>query len=350
MNTILDDKAKFQKIQAKLERYLYEYKNCFPKNVWQILGIDIPFVTLFVSSFVVLKLMGFCLVSIILLILIILPTLLIWSSDSSSIWTKLIKQRKTYKDDSQIIINKINAVKTKDFEKYPDVKKYLENFRNELSTETLRKQNIEKRYKKIMIIGLGVIVAGMAFTFTIKTKLSYFQDSTEIFSINRKEEIRNEFMSNEGYAKYLNLKETEPVAQIAPLTKISDYQIQDTEIDEQKTDISIYFREDLMPVFTMRMPVMINPTSSGKYIYRLMITDKMGRPVNGIPYFDFADNTSPATIISSYTIAFKIENNPYEIIRRVKYLQDNAANLRYTVDLIKYNEDVMIEEDVMIDE
>ncbi len=335
MNSILDDKAKFQKIQAKLERYLYEYKNCFPKNVWQILGIDIPLVTLLVSSFVVIKLMGICLVSIILLILMILPTLLIWSTDSNSIWTKLINQRKTYKTDSQNIINKINAIDTKDFEKYPDVKKFLEKYRNELYAETLRKQNIEKRYKKIMIIGLGVIIAGMAFSFAIKTKLSYFQDSTEIFLINRKEEIRNEFMSDEGYAKYLNLKETEPIAQIAPLTKLlSDYHIKTTEIDEQKKDISIYFREDFIPVFTMRMPVMINPTSSGKYIYRLMITDKTGHPINGMPYFDFADNTSPTSIISSYSIAFKIENNPYEIVRRVRYLQENADNLRYVIQFL----------------
>ena len=346
----MDDKSKFQKIQAKLERYLYEYKNCYPKNVWQILGIDIPLVTLLVSSFVVIKLMGICLVSIILLILIILPTVLIWSSDSNSIWTKLIKQRKTYKTDSQSIINKINAIDTKEFDKYPDVKKYLENYRNELSAETLRKQNIEKRYKKIMIIGLGVIIAGMAFTFTIQTKLSYFQNSKEIFLINRKEEIRNEFMSEEGYAKYLNLKDTVPVATIAPLNKnISDYQIQTTEIDEDKKDISIYFREDFMPVFTMRMPVLVNPTSSGNYIYRLMITDKTGRPINGMPYFDYSDNIVPTSIISSYSIAFKIENNPYEIVRRVKYLQDNAANLRYTVTLIKSNGNEM-NEDVMIDE
>ena len=122
----MDDKSKFQKIQAKLERYLYEYKNCYPKNVWQILGIDIPLVTLLVSSFVVIKLMGICLVSIILLILIILPTVLIWSSDSNSIWTKLIKKRRTYRVDSQNIIDQINAIDTKEFDKYPDVKKYMD--------------------------------------------------------------------------------------------------------------------------------------------------------------------------------------------------------------------------------
>ena len=332
----MDEKARFQKIQSQLERYLYEYKNSFPKNTWQMIGIDLPIVILIVSMFVVIRLMGISLWSLLLILLMVLPYVLIWTTKSNSIWTKIWKKRKTFRTDNQAIKDKISGIDTTEFVKYPDVKQYLETYQRELSAETIRKDSIQKRYKMIMVIGSALLLIGAALTFTTTTKLSIFQDKQQTSQQEEvQEEIRNEFIEENGFIKYLNLTETEPVARIAPLFKQYDIQIVTSEADVINKTISIYFKEGIAPVLTMQMPVMQKNAYFKDNSYRLMITDTTGRPVSGIPYFDFSDKTKEFKIISSYPITFDLESHPYEIVRRVKYLQDNAENLRYTIVLLK---------------
>lgn len=309
----MDDKARFQKIQSQLERYLYEYKNSFPKNIWQIIGVDLPFVIMIISVFVVIRLLGFGIWALVLVILMLLPYILMWSTQSNSIWTKIWKKRKTYRADNQAILDKIHAIDTSEFEQYPDVKRYLENYQSELAAETIRKESIAKSHKKIMIIGSIIIVAGALLTYTTETRIKLFHPTI----VDKNEKPQSQ--------------EKEPLAVISPLNRETKQMIK----EDDKT-LKIYFREfsGVSHYLRIKTPQMSTTATNRFERFRLFITDTTGHPIKNIPYFDFKylqyGTNSP--IIESYPITINIENHPYEIIRRVRYLQENADNLRYVIE------------------
>lgn len=309
----MDDKARFQKIQSQLERYLYEYKNSFPKNIWQIIGVDLPFVIMINSVFVVIRLLGFGIWALVLVILMLLPYILMWSTQSNSIWTKIWKKRKTYRADNQAILDKIHAIDTSEFEQYPDVKRYLENYQSELAAETIRKESIAKSHKKIMIIGSIIIVAGALLTYTTETRIKMFHPTI----VDKNEKPQSQ--------------EKEPLAVISPLNRETKQMIK----EDDKT-LKIYFREfsGVSHYLRIKTPQMSTTATNRFERFRLFITDTTGHPIKNIPYFDFKylqyGTNSP--IIESYPITINIENHPYEIIRRVRYLQENADNLRYVIE------------------
>lgn len=309
----MDDKARFQKIQSQLERYLYEYKNSFPKNIWQIIGVDLPFVIMIISVFVVVRLLGFGIGALVLVILMLLPYILMWSTQSNSIWTKIWKKRKTYRADNQAILDKIHAIDTSEFEQYPDVKRYLENYQSELAAETIRKESIAKSHKKIMIIGSIIIVAGALLTYTTETRIKLFHPTI----VDKNEKPQSQ--------------EKEPIAVISPLNRETKQMIK----EDDKT-LKIYFREfsGVSHYLRIKTPQMSTTATNRFERFRLFITDTTGHPIKNIPYFDFKylqyGTNSP--IIESYPITINIENHPYEIIRRVRYLQENADNLRYVIE------------------
>lgn len=309
----MDDKARFQKIQSQLERYLYEYKNSFPKNIWQIIGVDIPFVIMVISVFVIVRLLGFGIGALVLVILMLLPYILMWSTQSNSIWTKIWKKRKTYRADNQAILDKIHAIDTSEFEQYPDVKRYLENYQSELAAETIRKESIAKSHKKIMIIGSIIIVAGALLTYTTETRIKLFHPTI----VDKNEKPQSQ--------------EKEPLAVISPLNGAT----KQMRNEDDKT-LKIYFREfsGLSHYLRIKTPQMSTTATNRFERFRLFITDTTGHPIKNIPYFDFKylqyGTNSP--IIESYPITINIENHPYEIIRRVRYLQENADNLRYVIE------------------
>ncbi|MDD6001337.1 MAG: hypothetical protein PUC50_03990 [Bacteroidales bacterium] len=309
----MDDKARFQKIQSQLERYLYEYKNSFPKNIWQIIGVDLPFVIMIISVFVVIRVLGFGIWALVLVILMLLPYILMWSTQSNSIWTKIWKKRKTYRADNQAILDKIHAIDTSEFEQYPDVKRYLENYQSELAAETIRKESIAKSHKKIMIIGSIIIVAGALLTYTTETRIKLFHPTI----VDKNEKPQSQ--------------EKEPLAVISPLNRETKQMIK----EDDKT-LKIYFREfsGVSHYLRIKTPQMSTTATNRFERFRLFITDTTGHPIKNIPYFDFKylqyGTNSP--IIESYPITINIENHPYEIIRRVRYLQENADNLRYVIE------------------
>lgn len=309
----MNDKARFQKIQSQLERYLYEYKNSFPKNIWQIIGVDLPFVIMIISVFVVVRLLGFGIGALVLVILMLLPYILMWSTQSNSIWTKIWKKRKTYRADNQAILDKIHAIDTSEFEQYPDVKRYLENYQSELAAETIRKESIAKSHKKIMIIGSIIIVAGALLTYTTETRIKLFHPTI----VDKNEKPQSQ--------------EKEPLAVISPLNGAT----KQMRNEDDKT-LKIYFREfsGLSHYLRIKTPQMSTTATNRFERFRLFITDTTGHPIKNIPYFDFKylqyGTNSP--IIESYPITINIENHPYEIIRRVRYLQGNADNLRYVIE------------------
>lgn len=331
----MDEKARFQKIQSQLERALYEYKNSFPKNIWQIIGVDLPFVILIVSLFVVVRLLGFGIWALVITILMLLPYILMWSTQSNSIWTKIWKKRKTYRADNQALIDKINSIDTSEFEQYPDVKRYLENFKSELAAETARKESIAKSHKKIMIIGSVIIVAVALLTFTTETRIRALHPAIDNYQGKKipPQDVQNVFYDGQFY-NTLKLTPNKPVAVVAPLN--SKTKKMTKTIDK---NLKIFFREFSGNYHYLRIktPMISNYAWLYYEMFRLYITDTLGHPIKNIPYFDFRYvqyGTNPP-IIESYPITTALENHPYETIRRVKYLQDNAKNLRYVIEGIK---------------
>ena len=63
----MDDKARFQDTLTQLERHLFDYKNCFPKNIWQMLSTNLPIITLITATYITLKLVDFNLLSLIVI-------------------------------------------------------------------------------------------------------------------------------------------------------------------------------------------------------------------------------------------------------------------------------------------
>ena len=135
-----------------------------------------------------------------------------------------------------------------------------------------------------------------------------------------------------------NLRHLVLNAVVAPLNSATKQITEDS-----YKNLKIFFREYRGCEHYLRIKTpKISTYISDRYdFFRLYITDTLGNPVKNIPYFEFRYRQKGGNppIIESYPIANEFEDHPYEIIRRVKYLQDNAANLRYTVDPIKYDED-----------
>ena len=299
----MDDKALFQEIQTKLEHYLYEYKNSYPKNIWQIISVDIPLITLIVSALVIIELIGVGIFSITLIIALTLPYIYLRSSDSSGIWQKLIDKRKNHKIYNQEIIDRINSIATDELQNYPDVKNYLDNYHSELAAETARKASIKKRYNLIMVLGTITFIVFAVFTLRTDTKLWFLKDKSETL------------------LKNADLGLSTPIAVIKPLNRNAE-------------NLKIFYIESSRPYLHIASPTIAQTATEDSCIVRIIITDTTGRAANGLPYFDFQyyfKKENPK-FIDSYPITFNVENHPYENARRVKYLKDNAEDLRYTIE------------------
>lgn len=166
----MDKKTRFLEIQSLLEQYLNEYKNCFPTTIWQKVSPDIPYLILIVSSVVVIRLLGVGITGLVVMILFNLPY--IWMSKSD--WPKNWKKRKDYRNNRKAILDKINAIDTSEFEQYPDVKQYLENYHSELAAEIHRKESIVKSHIIIRIIVAALIVAGALLIYNTETRIKLF--------------------------------------------------------------------------------------------------------------------------------------------------------------------------------
>ena len=299
----MDDKALFQNIQTKLEHYLYEYKNSYPKNIWQIISVDIPLITLIVSALVIIELLGIGFISITLIIALTLPYIYLRSSDSSGVWQKLIDKRKNHKAYNQEIIDKINGIATDELQNYPDVKNYLNNYHSELAAETARKESIKKKYYIIMVLGTMLLIAFAVFTLRADTKLWFLKDKAETNTEDLEVVLFN------------------PIADIKPLNGNAE-------------KIKIYYKESFRPQLLIPTPAITRTSTEDSCMVRIIITNTSGQAANGLPYFDFTYyfRKENPKYITSYPIVFDIENHPYEIARRVKYLEENAKDLRYTIE------------------
>ena len=331
----MDDKAKFQNIQSKLERYLYEYKNSYPKNIWHLISADFPLITLIITTVVIIELIGITLFSILLIITLSLPYLIVYLRKSGGLWQRLLSKRKSFKIHHQELINKIKQVETDELKTYPDVKNYLENYHSEVEKETIRKEFIKKRYTILMIFGIIVFIGFCVITFNADTKLNLIIKKTAAKSATETltaDSIANVYYNGE-YFKYLKLTPNTPVASIKPMPSILGSII----TVEKPCNIDLYFVEGEQPFLRTIMPPFSSKVDvKDSCVFRITITDSIETPIYGIPFFDFfySLKQNNRKIIESYPIATPLENHPYEIARRMQYLQQNSEKLKYMVEKI----------------
>lgn len=324
----MDDKAHFHDIQSKLENYLYEYKKSFPKNIWQFISVDFPLITLIVSALVTIELIGIGFFSSILILLLSIPYLLFRFSNSNEEWNNLRAKRKKHKEYNKCIINKINKIETQDLQNFPDIKIYLENYHRELDAEIARKKSIKIKAIIIMIGGMICFSGFCYFSFNSETKLWFLREKKGKNEKNKIERITPDNITNSPIDNHrecfdaLNLSPKKPVATIKPLS------------NDKNMEIKLYFKEYFYSYYRAVVPTAIIPKSSH---YLITITDTQGKAVNGTPVFYFTvwpDRNTPYFLIESSQITLENEHHPYEIIRRVRYLQDNEDDLRYTIEEI----------------
>ena len=318
----MDDKARFQDTLTQLERHLYDYKNCFPKNVWQLLSTDVPIITLIVFAYIIIKLIGFCVWSMIIIgILIIAMIIILVDKGSKSAWKKLILKRGNYEKDLQTIKEKIKEIDIEDFKQYPDVNNYLNTFNSEIRKETERKQNIRNQYHTIIIGIYSILLIAILLTFKIDFRIA---NKVVVGNISYDGRIFNS----------LHITYEQPIATIKPLSDETSELIREFVPGSKSKNLCLFFEETKHSAkFVSYMPTFVKDI--GYNDVAIIITDTTGHPVSYLPFFSFAPmnrNYEKGLIHSRNIAEIYEENHPYEILRRVKYLQENADNLRYVIE------------------
>jgi len=313
----MDDKARFQDTLTQLERHLFDYKNCFPKNVWQIVSTDLPIITLVVASYITIKLVGLGLMSILILGPLFLAMIIVLvNKESLSAWKDFITKRANYKKELKNIKEKIQNINIKEFEQYPDVNNYLHTFNQELKAETERKKAIKRKYYTIIMSIYSILIIAILLTF--KMDLRVMSDD--------KLEAKNKI--DKDVFESLHITKTDPIATIKPLNDESVIIINEIVPGSKSKNLCLFLNNDRL--------ISYMPTIKGSKCtkFRIIITDFRGHPANGMPIFDFDTQNRDRDngLIQSANIATELESYKYETFRRVRYLQENADNLRYVIE------------------
>lgn len=297
-----NDKTEFRIIASNLENLLLEYKKTYPKSFGQILLLDIPIYALLAAAVVIFSVIPFTFFNYAIFGIFILSIPLLYSRYKGSEIRKVVEERRHYSEIQSNLRVKIRQLKADRYSKYPDVKIYLKKYNNELKEVERHKQKILDLYH--------LFVAGIIALFIGGIVLIYQQQGLKDF-----DKIVNLIPSNNKY-----------VATIKPLaTKNNPY------MEQLGRDNIIIKYDEEHSVFTTDLKKVWIPAN----IYlRLMITDSLGHPVNGIPIFIF--HKPDFNFLSKFSIETYIVNGPedynYEINRRVNYLHKYGSNFRYIIE------------------
>ena len=318
----MDDKARFQDTLTQLERHLFDYKNCFPKNVWQIVSTDLPIITLVVVSYITIKLVGLGLMSFLFLGPLFLAMIIVLvNKESKSAWKDFITKRGNYKKELKNIKEKIQNINIKEFEQYPDVNNYLHTLNQELKAETARKKAIKRKYYTIILGIYSILIIAILLTF--KMDLRVLPDTKDTFGAKNK--------TDKEVFEALHITKTNPIATIKPLDEESAIIIDEFVPGSKSKDLSLFLNNDRL--------ISYMPTIKGSKCtkFRIIITDFRGHPANGMPIFDFDthDRIKDNGFIQSEPIATEYESFKYETFRRVRDLKVYANVLRYVIEELK---------------
>ncbi|MBQ3619877.1 MAG: hypothetical protein II939_17160 [Bacteroidales bacterium] len=297
-----NDKTEFRIIASNLEKLLLEYKKTYPKSFGQILLLDIPIYALLAAAVVIFSVIPFTFFKYAIFGIFILSIPLLYSRYKGSEIRKVVEERRHYSEIQSDLRVKIRQLKADRYSKYPDVKIYLKKYNNELKEVERHKQKILDLYH--------LFVAGIIALFIGGIVLIYQQQGLKDF-----DKIVNLIPSNNKY-----------VATIKPLaTKNNPY------MEQLGRDNIIIKYDEEHSVFTTDLKKVWIPAN----IYlRLMITDTLGHPVNGMQSFIF--HRPDFNFLSKFSIETYIVNGPedynYEINRRVNYLHKYGSNFRYIIE------------------
>lgn len=297
-----NDKTEFRIIASNLENLLLEYKKTYPKSFGQILLLDIPIYALLAAAVVIFSVIPFTFFKYAIFGIFILSIPLLYSRYKGSEIRKVVEERRHYSEIQSNLRVKIRQLKADRYSKYPDVKIYLKKYNNELKEVERHKQKILDLYH--------LFVAGIIALFIGGIVLIYQQQGLKDF-----DKIVNLIPSNNKY-----------VATIKPLaTKNNPY------MEQLGRDNIIIKYDEEHSVFTTDLKKGWIPAN----IYlRLMITDTLGHPVNGMQSFIF--HRPDFNFLSIFSIETYIVNGPedynYEINRRVNYLHKYGSNFRYIIE------------------
>lgn len=297
-----NDKTEFRIIASNLENLLLEYKKTYPKSFGQILLLDIPIYALLAAAVVIFSVIPFTFFQYAIFGIFILSIPLLYSRYKGSEIRKVVEERRHYSEIQSNLRVKIRQLKADRYSKYPDVKIYLKKYNNELKEVERHKQKILDLYH--------LFVAGIIALFIGGIVLIYQQQGLKDF-----DKIVNLIPSNNKY-----------VATIKPLaTKNNPY------MEQLGRDNIIIKYDEEHSVFTTDLKKGWIPAN----IYlRLMITDTLGHPVNGMQSFIF--HRPDFNFLSKFSIETYIVNGPedynYEINRRVNYLHKYGSNFRYIIE------------------
>ncbi len=297
-----NDKTEFRIIASNLENLLLEYKKTYPKSFGQILLLDIPIYALLAAAVVIFSVIPFTFFNYAIFGIFILSIPLLYSRYKGSEIRKVVEERRHYSEIQSNLRVKIRQLKADRYSKYPDVKIYLKKYNNELKEVERHKQKILDLYH--------LFVAGIIALFIGGIVLIYQQQGLKDF-----DKIVNLIPSNNKY-----------VATIKPLaTKNNPY------MEQLGRDNIIIKYDEEHSVFTTDLKKVWIPAN----IYlRLMITDTLGHPINGMRSFIF--HKPDFNFLSKFSIETYIVNGPedynYEINRRVNYLHKYGSNFRYIIE------------------
>jgi hypothetical protein len=231
-----------------------------------------------------------------------------------------LKTRKNYSDYDPPKEN-IESMK-KEFEQYPDVKKYIQKCETELNAEKKHKTRIKLLYN-IFFIGSFILLTGYVIT---------------DFGLTVYHEIGNKncnTISHDEITKILDLDAETPFLSLQPVTTTID---NNTKIENKKLDfyLSNYYSNNLnesVRVLRIQKPE-IEGSQNGE-MFRITITEPDGRPVTRCPRFSFSAESSPyiSTYMFCYLLQFNRQNR-FQTIQTLRYLQKNKDNLRFLVEKI----------------
>lgn len=302
-------KDTFHRLSADLEDLLRKYKKSFPYNYGALLrryamfsfAIIVPLVFVSFASKRDLEPTTNCVVLTVLIVL--------------AAYGVIVFMHRKPKGDAEVLPDiRETQENLKDYEKYPDVKEYLTRYEDELQAAATQKNKFIKDsnilFGVLTLIGIVVFLIDMAHTRSVHYELlSNVRDTGKYYDL-------------------LDLETDVPFFTLKPYkTDISDV---NAKLESQTVDV--YYVETVTRSY-LRIPVPKISGSADGDVFRLMITDESGKPVNLCPPIDFSA-TANVKFVDSYEICESEGSSfdkSFDIKKTLLYLKEHKDNLRFIV-------------------
>lgn len=302
-------KDTFHRLSAKLEDLLRKYKKSFPYNHGALLrryamfsfAIIVPLVFVSYSSKRDLEPTVDCIAWALLIVL--------------AAYGVIVFMHRKPKGDAEVLPDiRVTQEKLKNYEEYPDVKEYIKRYEDELQAAAAQKNKFIKDsnilFGVLTLLGIVVFLIDMAHTRSVHYELlSNVRDTGKYYDL-------------------LDLESDVPFFTLKPYK--TDISGANAKLESPTVDF--YFVETVTRSY-LRIPVpKISGCADGD-VFRLIVTDENGKPVNLCPPIDFSA-TANVKFVDSYVICDFGGNsfdNAFDIKKTLLYLKEHKDNLRFIV-------------------